>query len=62
MQLILSKSTIRSFRPSDAPLTNHIGTHSVARNRARSRILTRAEIEVIDGPSPLPAVTCRDGG
>lgn len=33
MQLTLSKSTIRSFRPSDAEsLTKHIGTYSVARN------------------------------
>jgi len=33
MQLTLSKSTIRSLRPEDAPsLTKHIGTYSVARN------------------------------
>jgi len=33
MQLMLSKSTIRSFRPDDAAsLTKHIGTYSVARN------------------------------
>jgi hypothetical protein len=33
MQLILSKSTIHSLRPSDAAsLTEHIGTYSVAQN------------------------------
>jgi RimJ/RimL family protein N-acetyltransferase len=33
MQLTLSKSTIRSFRPTDAAsLTKHVGTYSVARN------------------------------
>jgi len=33
MQLTLSKSTIRSLRPTDAAsLTRHVGTYSVARN------------------------------
>lgn len=33
MQLVLSKSTIRSFRPADAAaLSKHVGTYSVARN------------------------------
>lgn len=33
MQLTLSKSTIRSFQPSDAPsIAKHIGAYSVARN------------------------------
>lgn len=36
MQLTLSKSTIRSFRPSDAEsITRHIGTYSVVRNMLR---------------------------
>src|SRR5678815_3632390 len=36
MQLTLSKSTIRSFRPSDAEsITNHIRSYSVARNMLR---------------------------
>ena len=36
MQLTLSKSTIRSFRPSDAEsITEHIGTYSVARDMLR---------------------------
>jgi ribosomal-protein-alanine N-acetyltransferase len=36
MQLTLSKSTIRSFRPNDADsITRHIGTYSVARNMLR---------------------------
>ena len=56
MQLTLSKSTIRSFRPSDAAsLTKHIGTYSVARNMSAVPIPIRSSTPRNGSPAPPAA-------